>query len=90
MYPNHPNLLPAYYDNPKEQLGDQVFGQAGFNNWVSKPIFGREGAGVFQSRNFTNFEDFVRMTEENYGRDMITNEKLGKSIYQAYWELPVA
>lgn len=27
-------------------------------------------------------------TEENFGRDSKTNEKLGKSIYQLYTELP--
>ena len=25
MYPGHKNLLPAYYDDPKKQLGDSVF-----------------------------------------------------------------
>lgn len=37
-YPNHPNLLPAFYETPKsEPLG------AG---WVRKPLFSREGANV--------------------------------------------
>lgn len=90
MFPNHPNLLPAYYDSPKQQLAGGAFEKSGTTNWVSKPIFGREGAGIFASANFTSFDDFVRLTEENYGRDSHTNEKLGKSVYQALWDLPVA
>ncbi|MHC5904303.1 glutathionylspermidine synthase family protein [Streptomyces sp. S6] len=37
LYPGHPNLLPAFLDGPRE-LAD-----AGY---VSKPLLGREGAGV--------------------------------------------
>lgn len=58
MYPNHPNLLPAYYDNPKLELGDK-FQNEGVQAWVSKPLFGREGAGIFISNNFTSFDSFV-------------------------------
>ena len=46
-------------------------------NWVSKPIFGREGLGVFFSSNFTKkrapekyqegFDAFVYTTETNFG-----------------------
>lgn len=37
-YPNHPNLLPAFFETPKsEPMG------AG---WVRKPLFSREGANV--------------------------------------------
>lgn len=35
MFPNHPNLLPCYFD--KEKIG---------KNWVKKPIFSREGANI--------------------------------------------
>jgi glutathionylspermidine synthase/effector-binding domain-containing protein len=35
MFPNHPNLLPAYLDGPR-----------GMSAYVRKPIFGREGANV--------------------------------------------
>lgn len=36
MFPNHPNLLPAYFEaNPR--LGD---------TWVKKPIYSREGANI--------------------------------------------
>ncbi|MGW0854801.1 glutathionylspermidine synthase family protein [Streptomyces sp. NPDC002690] len=40
LYPGHPNLLPAYLDGPRELAG---YGSAGY---VSKPLLGREGAGV--------------------------------------------
>ncbi|OAR24435.1 glutathionylspermidine synthase [Streptomyces sp. ERV7] len=38
LYPGHPNLLPAYLDGPREL--------AGSGGYVSKPLLGREGAGV--------------------------------------------
>jgi glutathionylspermidine synthase len=88
MYPNHPNLLPSYFDNPKNELGAENFKAIGVSGWVSKPLFGREGAGIFISNNFTSFDNFVDTTENNYGRDPKTQEQLGKSIYQAYWKLP--
>lgn len=87
MYPNHPNLLPAYFDDPQSELG------ADFDTnmkWVSKPLFGREGLGVMLSKNFSNYAEFVRTTESNFGFDKSTGEKLGKSIYQEYAELPSA
>ena len=55
MYPNHPNLLPAYYDDPKSELGAVPVN----TKWVSKPLFGREGLGVFLSNNFTSYDAFV-------------------------------
>lgn len=82
MYPNHKNLLPAYYDNDAFNPNDQD------KKWVSKPIFGREGMGVFFSSNFSNFQDFVDVTENNFGSE--TNNKVGKSIYQAEVTLPAA
>jgi glutathionylspermidine synthase len=38
LYPGHPNLLPAYLDGPREL--------AASSGYVSKPLLGREGAGV--------------------------------------------
>ncbi|WP_406474208.1 glutathionylspermidine synthase family protein [Streptomyces sp. NBC_01615] len=38
LYPDHPNLLPAYLDGPREL--------ASTKGYVSKPLLGREGAGV--------------------------------------------
>ncbi|MFI8102414.1 glutathionylspermidine synthase family protein [Streptomyces sp. NPDC086023] len=38
LFPGHPNLLPAYLDGPREL--------ASTTGYVSKPLLGREGAGV--------------------------------------------
>jgi glutathionylspermidine synthase len=38
LYPGHPNLLPAYLDDPREL--------ATTTGYVAKPLLGREGAGV--------------------------------------------
>ncbi|MFK3735323.1 glutathionylspermidine synthase family protein [Streptomyces sp. NPDC088090] len=38
LYPGHPNLLPAYLDGPREL--------AATTGWATKPLLGREGAGV--------------------------------------------
>lgn len=38
LYPGHPNLLPAYLDGPREL--------ATTTGYVTKPLLGREGAGV--------------------------------------------
>ncbi|MCU1632460.1 MAG: glutathionylspermidine synthase [Micrococcaceae bacterium] len=35
LYPNHPNLLPAYLDSPRE-----------LSEWVAKPLHGREGDNI--------------------------------------------
>ena len=78
MYPNHQNLLPAYYDRPDRQAGVSV---TEVKKWVSKPLFGREGLGVMMSSNYSSFDAFATATDENFGRDSKTNEKLGTSIY---------
>ena len=79
LFPGHPNLLPAYYDDPKTT--EKIENLPSDAQWVSKPVFGREGLGVFLSNNFTSYADFVNKTETNFGVDNVTNEKLGKSIY---------
>lgn len=38
LFPDHPNLLPAYLDGPREL--------ARTNGYAAKPLLGREGAGV--------------------------------------------
>ncbi|CAM5263671.1 Putative acid--amine ligase YgiC [Streptomyces alboniger] len=38
LYPGHPNLLPAYLEGPRELAGER--------GYVTKPLLGREGAGV--------------------------------------------
>ena len=40
MFPNHPNLLPAYFDTPN-----------GMKDYVEKPIYSREGANIIMFRN---------------------------------------
>ncbi|MFB6841247.1 glutathionylspermidine synthase family protein [Streptomyces sp. NPDC056361] len=50
LYPDHPNLLPAYLDGPR--------GLAATTGWVAKPLLGREGAGVTLHEAGT--EPFVR------------------------------
>ncbi|MET8469892.1 glutathionylspermidine synthase family protein [Streptomyces sp. NPDC006422] len=40
LYPDHPNLLPAYLDGPRELAAADGPG------YVAKPLLGREGAGV--------------------------------------------
>jgi glutathionylspermidine synthase len=35
MYPDHPNLLPSYFDEPRDLL-----------EWVAKPLHGREGDNI--------------------------------------------
>lgn len=88
MYPGHKNLLPAYFDDPRiEKAG---VGSTWPEKMVSKPIFGREGLGVMLSKNFSSFDEFVKTTENNFGVNSETNEKLGKSIYQGYVDLPTA
>lgn len=70
MYPNHPSLLPSYYSDPKTELQSDYYRSFGYNadkDWVSKPIFGREGAGVFRSNNFTTYDMFRFTTENNFG-----------------------
>jgi len=58
---------------------------------VSKPLFGREGIGVFLSDNFTSFDEFVKVTEDNFGsHDNEKDHKYGKSIYQLFYKLPEA
>ena len=88
LYPGHPNLLPSYYDDPF--INDRIANMSKEAHWVSKPLFGREGLGVFMSNNFSSYKEFVETTENNFGRDAVTYQKLGKSIYQQYKELPVA
>ena len=64
MYPNHPLLLPAYTQARK------------LENFVQKPIWGREGAnvGIFKHGNW------LVQTDGDYGKN--------PSIFQGYMELP--
>lgn len=46
-YPNHPNLLPAYFENEKPNVNYQY-------TFVKKPILGREGANIHLSGTFSD------------------------------------
>ena len=64
MYPNHPSVIPAYYSDPLSELKSEGNSQMDSvkdsydKSWVSKPLFGREGTGVFISGNFSRYSDF--------------------------------
>lgn len=88
MFPYHKNLLPTYYDGIESTLNNEYFRDWKKDQWVSKPLYGREGVGVLQSKNYTSIEKFIKATETNYGNDGSTGENLGKSIYQKYHKLP--
>ena len=70
MYPNHEHLLPAFYDEPSKGIKPEQV------KWVSKPLFGREGLGVFTSYNSSSYSEFVKETEKVFGKDNKGN-KLG-------------
>lgn len=89
LFPDHPNLLPAFFDDPKEYSlagKDDIESK----NWVSKPIFGREGLGVLLSNNYTSFDMFKSATSLNFGKDNKTGKYLGHSIYQLFEQMPNA
>ena len=73
MYPNHPLLLPAYINSrsiPSNWKSSK--------KWVSKPVFGREGAGVYVSSNFSSWAAFESATNRAFG----SGSSRGSSIYQ--------
>jgi len=55
-FPNHPNLLPAFFENPLEVISSKYETRDNHKsdsiteieklNWVSKPLYGREGIGI--------------------------------------------
>jgi glutathionylspermidine synthase len=53
LFPNHPNLLPAYMDDPH-----------GLTDFVKKPKLSREGANITLQRNGESFQ-----TEGDYGEE---------------------
>lgn len=66
MFPNHPSIIPAYFDNPQSEIQginaqawSDILYQRKWKNWVSKPVFGREGAGVYMSWNYTSWNSFL-------------------------------
>lgn len=101
MFPNHPNLMPAYFINPKDQLNrnskdienknDEFkmnYDDLKVENWVSKPKYGREGENVLFSNDFYSFDSFVSASERQPDLSPITKMPLGRSIYQQCFALP--
>jgi glutathionylspermidine synthase len=66
LYPGHPNLLPATFDAP-----------TGLREWVAKPVFGWEGAGIRVVRGGGSQAAPERHTA---GQEL---------VYQQYVDLPV-
>ena len=46
FYPDHPNLLPAYWDESSLVEALVASPEVAKQNWVSKPRFGREGTAI--------------------------------------------
>lgn len=61
LYPNHPNLLECYFDEPH-----------GMTDYVEKPIYSREGANVTIYHN----EDVMEFADGEYGDEGFVYQKL--------------
>ena len=72
MFPNHPNLLPAYFADEfsSRQTSDAI------SKWVHKPLFSREGANIEVTENGKS----VYQTDGPYGEE--------GTIVQAHHALP--
>ena len=62
MYPNHPNLLEAYFDEEGEP---KIVDALGNPSYVRKPIYSREGANI----ELHNGTDAMLQTEGQYGAE---------------------
>ena len=61
-YPNHPNLLPTYWDFDivrKLKSKEAIIKSMTTSEWVAKPRFGREGTGIMYSEDYETWSDFV-------------------------------
>jgi glutathionylspermidine synthase len=56
LYPNHPNLLPAYLDDPKD-----------LTSYIAKPLHGREGDGIYAVKDGVTVID--QRKEDSYGEE---------------------
>jgi glutathionylspermidine synthase len=79
MFPNHPNLLPAFFEDELHKAKD-------INRLVKKPIFSREGANI----SFLTNKDGVFVPEEQLSDANISDGPYGEEgyIYQAAYMLP--
>lgn len=57
LFPNHPNLLPAYFENEVPGIG--------FNEYVKKPLLSREGANIEIVKDFAT----LHKTSGDYGEE---------------------
>ena len=73
MYPNHPNLLPAYFAEDVKNNNGLLSRNS---KWVHKPIFSREGANIQVTENGKS----VYQTDGPYGEEGM--------IIQAHHSLP--
>lgn len=79
-FPNSPYLLPSFF------TGQQMLKSgADYRKYVSKPAYGREGAGIYIGSNYTSAEAFIDASERAFGN----NEMMGTNIYQEYVDMPV-
>lgn len=68
MFPDDPNLLPAFWDiaqcegyEKKERANDPTLGAFG---WVAKPKFGREGFGIRYSFESSSMQEFDQASKD--------------------------
>jgi penicillin-binding protein-related factor A (putative recombinase) len=76
MFPNHPNLLPAYFDDPKSSSSNNARDAYPYSKntvWVAKPKYGREGEGIKHSDSYALYESFLLSTEVH--RTKLSEEK---------------
>lgn len=72
LFPNHPNLLPAYFAS-RQPINDVPFG----NQYVKKPVFSREGANI---EIYDGNQTTLLKTDGPYN--------LNKAVYQVFFPLP--
>jgi len=58
MHPYHPNLVPAYIEDPL--LIGLPYETISKQNWVAKHLFGREGEGIFFSQDYNSYLEFIK------------------------------
>jgi len=74
LYPMHPNLLPAYMYPPHTIYWDTDYRCGKKTNekfvnsrkWVAKPLYGREGSGIYFSKDYFNYKTFMKALKLDY------------------------
>lgn len=79
LYPGHPNLLPAYFENPYFSAGNPgaKYEVEGIKKWIIKQRFGREGVA-----NYIAETDELRTNQLPVSRP--NDSYFGSPIYQAF------